>query len=231
MVMEEKLKVQIKGIKDGLLVTLADGDWEDAQADLIRHISEKENFFKGAKIALEVGNHVLNTSTMLRLRDQLSERGITLWAVLSNSPLTEETSKTLGLLTRLPMGRAESGPKPIDTVLAGEHAVLVQRTLRSGFQVTYQGHVVVIGDVNPGAEIIASGSVVVWGRLRGVVHAGAEGEEKATVCALDLSPTQLRIASLVAVTPARKGKSQPEMASVKNGQVIAEVWEHKEGGK
>jgi hypothetical protein len=105
--------------------------------------------------------------------------------------------------------------RPLDTNLSGESAVLVQRTLRSGFRLAHQGHVVVIGDVNPGAEIVAGGSIVVWGRLRGVVHAGANGNEDATICALDMNPTQLRIASFFSVTPQRKGKSQPEIARVK----------------
>jgi septum site-determining protein MinC len=108
---------------------------------------------------------------------------------------------------------------------------MVQKTLRSGFSVSYAGHVVVIGDVNPGAEIIATGSVVVWGWLRGVVHAGAEGNEKAVVCALRLEPTQLRIATLIATTPKHKGKPMPEMAYIKNGQVIAEQLKEKEVGK
>ena len=90
---------------------------------------------------------------------------------------------------------------------------------------------VVIGDVNPGAEIIAAGSVIVWGRLRGVVHAGSEGNEKAAVYALDLNPMQLRIAKYIAVPPSRKGKSSPEMAVISDGQVTAIHWETKEGGK
>jgi septum site-determining protein MinC len=57
-----------------------------------------------------------------------------------------------------------------------------------------------------------------------VVHAGAEGDEEAVVCALDLSPTQLRIAGQIALAPKRRGKPQPEMARLKNGQVVAEPW-------
>ncbi len=83
------------------------------------------------------------------------------------------------------------------------------------------------GDVNPGAQLIATGDVIVWGKMLGLVHAGAQGNEDAVVCALDLSPTQLRIAGVIAVAPRRRGKPQPEMAILKNGQVIAEVWDPK----
>lgn len=225
MVTEKRLMVQIKGVKDGLLVTLGEGDWPDLQAALYRQISEQESFFKGARLTLDVGNQILRANDMSSLRDHLSEHGISLWAVLSNSPTTEQTAQMLGLATRMPTPRPDRTVRALDTNLSSdENAFLIQRTLRSGFKVSYQGHVVVIGDVNPGAEIIAGGSVVVWGKLRGVVHAGAEGNESAVVCALDLAPTQLRIAGLISVPPQRKDKPQPEMALVMDGQVVAEPW-------
>ena len=155
---------------------------------------------------------------------------MSLWAILSNSPLTEKTAQVLGLATRLAVPKPERVIKTTRPDLDGEAAILIHRTLRSGVRVIYQGSVLVIGDVNPGSEIIAAGSVVVWGRLRGVVHAGAEGDEKAVVCALDLAPMQLRIARLVAVPPKRKGKPQPEIVHILNNQVVAEPWEFREGG-
>ena len=141
------------------------------------------------------------------------------------SPTTEKTAQTLGLTIRIANPRPDQMPSRREANPAhGEDAVLVRRTLRSGFSLQHVGHVVVIGDVNPGAEIIASGNIVVWGRLHGLVHAGAEGNENSLVCALDLSPTQLRIAGRIAVTPKRRGKPQPETARLKDGQVTAEPW-------
>ena len=67
--------------------------------------------------------------------------------------------------------------------------------------------------------------MIVWGRLRGVVHAGAQGDEGALVCALELIPTQLRIAGEIAVSPKKTGKGQPEVASLKDGNLIAEPWQ------
>lgn len=101
----------------------------------------------------------------------------------------------------------------------------VKRTVRSGVRIEYEGNVVVVGDVNPGAEVVAGGSVVVWGRLRGVVHAGAGGDTEAVVCALDLSPTQLRIATEIATTPDRRSQPVPEMARLKDGHLVAEPWQ------
>lgn len=221
-------KVQIKGIRDGLLVTLGDGAWDDLRRDLLEQIDQQAEFLRGARLALDVGNQVLKAAEMGRLRKEIAERELTLWAVISNSPTTERTAQALGLAIQLSKPRPDPVTPPLDTTLgSGEGAILVRRTLRSGFSLRNPGHVVVIGDVNPGAEVIAGGDVLVWGRLRGVVHAGAEGNEGAVVCALDLSPTQLRIAGQIAITPKRRGKPQPEVARLQGGQVVAESWDPK----
>jgi len=105
--------------------------------------------------------------------------------------------------------------------------ILTRRTLRSGQAVRHVGHVVIIGDVNPGTEVIAGGSVVVWGRLRGLVHAGALGDDNAIVCALLLAPTQLRIGNHIARPPEGEGRrpKSPEMALVRDGRIVVEAWE------
>jgi septum site-determining protein MinC len=225
--LNERRQMQIKGIKDGLLVTLGEGEWSALETAFLAHVEEKSAFFQGARVALDVGNHILRAAELGALRDRLSSKGISLWAVISNSPVTEQTAQVLGLATRISTPRPERTIRPLDTNLEGEGAVLVQRTLRSGFKVSHHGHVVVVGDVNPGAEVIAGGSVVVWGRLRGVVHAGADGDEKACVCALEMTPTQLRIAGLVTVPPERRGKPEPETARIQNGRVVVESWNPK----
>lgn len=221
--------VQIKGTRDGLLITLGDGNWKELENALIEHIQTQAEFLQGGRIAIDVGNQALNVVELSGLRDQLSEAGITMWAVLSNSPKTVKIAQSLGLATKLSPTGSEKTPTVGGTQLYdGEAAVLVQRTLRSGYSLQYPGHIVVLGDVNPGADIVAGGNVIVWGRLRGVVHAGAEGDEQAIVCALDLSPTQLRIAGHIALTPQRRGKPLPEIARLQENRVVAEVWNPKE---
>ncbi len=216
--------IQIKGIRDGLLVTLGEAPWSDLVSEFLQNIESKSSFFQGARVALDVGPQDLRVADLSSLRDQLSERGITLWAVLSESKLTETTAQNLGLATRI------SKPRPPEVLAApvaalpADAAKWVKGPLRSGARVCYEGNVVVMGDVNPGAEIVATGSVIIWGRLRGVVHAGAEGDESAVVCALELLPTQLRIAGEIAVSPKKQGKSQPEVARLKDGRLTAEPW-------
>jgi septum site-determining protein MinC len=74
-------------------------------------------------------------------------------------------------------------------------------TLRSGDHLETSGSVLLLGDVNPGARISAAGHVLVWGRLRGVAHAGCQGDNFARIVALQLRPLQLRIAGAVARGP------------------------------
>jgi septum site-determining protein MinC len=217
-------RIHIKGLRDGLLVTLEGETWEQCKADLLAQIDERQSFFEGGRLALDVGAHALAVNELSAFRDLLSDRNIMLWAVLSESPKTEKTAQLLGLATRI------SRPRPEDTApqsveIPKDTALWIARTLRSGARIQHVGNVVVLGDVNPGAEIISDGSVLVWGRLRGVVHAGAQGDQTAVVCALDLAPTQLRIAGEIAVMPEGKHSPTPEVVCLKDGRISAEPWQ------
>ncbi len=216
--------IQIKGVRDGLLITLGGADWADLATAFVKNVDERSSFFNGARVALDVGVNELRVAELSALRDQLSERGIALWAVLSESRVTETTAQNLGLATRISKPRPMEVREVVDE-LPGDAAKWVKGPLRSGGRVQFDGNIVVMGDVNPGAEIVASGSVIVWGRLRGVVHAGAQGDDQAVVCALELAPTQLRIAGEIAVSPKKQGKSQPEIACLKDGQLVAKPWQ------
>ena len=220
---ETSSPIQIKGIRDGLLITLGDGAWPDQVKAFIENIENRSAFFQGGRVVLDVGPQELRVAELSALRDQLSERGISLWAVLSESSLTEMTAQNLGLATRISKPRQPEAAEVTEQSLDGT-AKWVKGPLRSGSRVMYEGNVVVMGDVNAGAEIVAGGSIIVWGRLRGVVHAGAQGDKSAVVCALELVPTQLRIAGEIAISPKKPGKGQPEVASLQDEHLTAEPW-------
>ena len=103
--------------------------------------------------------------------------------------------------------------------------MLIRKTMRSGVSVRHPSHVVLLGDLHAGAEIIAGGDIVVWGSLRGIAHAGALGDETSGIYALHLAPTQLRIAGLVARAPEHSGdEGWPEMARVHEGHIVVDAW-------
>jgi septum site-determining protein MinC len=215
--------VQIKGVRDGLLATFAEAAWEDQSVALLSQIDERSAFFQGARLALDVGLQALKVNDLVDLRDRLSERNVSLWAVISESPTTEHTAQLLGLATRISKPRPEE-PKHVD-VIPEDTALFITKTLRSGKRVEFPGNVVVLGDVNAGAEIIADGHVVVWGRVRGMIHAGAKGDRSAVICALDLSATQLRIANEVSAMLKPQKNPKPEVASInEEGRLQSELW-------
>lgn len=95
-------------------------------------------------------------------------------------------------------------------------------TLRGGQALQHVGNIIVVGDVNPGAELVASGDIVVFGALRGVAHAGAQGDASARVHALELAPTQLRIATFIAADAGDRERTPilAETACVQNDRIV-----------
>lgn len=104
----------------------------------------------------------------------------------------------------------------------------IQRTLRSGQSISSEGNIVIIGDANPGSEIIAKGDITVWGVLGGIAHAGSAGNQYARIRALKMNAIQLRIADVFARRPDSINipyiqKSEtfvPEEASIRKKQII-----------
>lgn len=121
----------------------------------------------------------------------------------------------------------DAGPGPATDPQGARRTLTVHRTLRSGSSLRFDGDLVIAGDVNPGAEVQATGNVLVLGRLRGVVHAGCQGDESAFILAFELAPTQVRIARAIAVAPKRPSSGDaffPEVATVSDGQVVLEPY-------
>lgn len=216
-------RIAIKGTNQGLVITLGSGMWQGLVEELDVQLGQRAAFFKGGRVALRVGPRQLDRAQLERVGQILNKHNVSLWAVESEDPATQEAAAQLNLETSLQPPRAALH-QPFE---APGDSLVIKRTLRSGQVIHHPGHVVIIGDVNPGAEIRAGGSVVVWGRLRGVVHAGADevhGAE-AVVCALQLAPTQLRIGDFVARAPADDDHEWvPEMASIQGNRIVAESW-------
>ena len=233
--------VRFKGIREGLLLTVAGDDLEAAQPALEAELAAKQAFLQGSRVVFQVGDRRVHERQLAALQALLAEHELELWAVLSQHEATREAARALGLATRLAGSDTDLAGNEMSHV-AGEsgdaeallaaNALFCQETIRSGRSIYHEGHVVVLGDVNPGAQIVAGGNVVVWGRLRGFVHAGAHGNREALICALELAPTQLRIADEIAVPPAgRPEHRQPETAVIRDYQIVAEPWRRRDYGR
>jgi septum site-determining protein MinC len=216
-------KLTIKGTADGLIISFGDLSWKDKQAALFDRISDNSSFFDKARIALEVGETQIKAAEMGKLRDLLSQKGISLWAILSTSDATINAAQMLGIPTQLGLKKA-AGVKKTSPSFDGEAAVWIERTLRAGYRVETKSHVIVIGDVNPGAEIVSGGNIFIWGRANGSIHAGAEGDQTAKVYALELRPNHLSIADITAPPITGKIKSQSELACIEGNQIVTKSW-------
>ena len=228
--MEQSHLINIKGIREGLLVTAIEGSWDTRKTELLRIVSEQESFFSGAKLCLDIGDTQLRVKEITALRNQLSDLKVALWAILSQSEVTNNNASALGMETSLPSKKETKELNPEKEEDAGEKAVLINRTLRAGYRVEAREHVLVMGDVNPGAEIVSAGNIIIWGKLMGSACAGAEGNLKSVICALELKPTQMRIGEIVFSPITRKGKLFPEVACIENNEIRIELW-NKEKGK
>lgn len=230
--------VAIKGNREGLLISLSPTEeWLLITQELAARLDEQSGFFNGARVTVDVGQRPVPKYELSSLKALLERRGLLLSGIKSESATTLASAAALDLRALdQRQDVVEDGTQPsraaiaiqeasIDPEVEGTPGVLVKRTLRSGRTVHSRGHVVIYGDVNPGAKIIATGDVYVWGKLRGTVHAGAEGDTSAIVCALDMRPNQLRIAGLIVTSPREKtGPAVPEIAFVRDEQIIVEGW-------
>lgn len=234
-------RISIKGIRDGLLITIGPGEYTSLFDDLTAELAAKKGFLDGSRVALSVGEGLFDRNDLAAIQNLLAEHGMALWAILADKEETKEAARGLGLATRLPgsntdlngnliQATAPAEPPvptpPANSGVAGSNGLVLRETIRSGRSIYHEGHVVVIGDVNPGAEVIAGGDVVVWGKLRGMVHAGAMGDTTAVICALELIPTQLRIADQIAIAPHdQRRQPTPEKVSMHGGRIVAEAWQ------
>ncbi len=211
----------LKGTPQGILLRPQTSSWEELLSSLELSLQDAQSFFRGGRVILELGTLSLPEEDFRRLRQLLERYEMELWVILSEREEVTHLARSHGIRTRLP---GTPLPRNKSEGVAG-NALFVQRTLRSGQKLHHPGHIVLLGDVNAGAEIVAGGNVIIWGRVRGVVHAGAFGDESAVVCALDLMPSQLRIARYFSRAPEQRRRSpQPELARVEQGNIVAIPW-------
>ncbi|MFW5719255.1 MAG: septum site-determining protein MinC [Halanaerobium sp.] len=192
-----------QAVSDGIVMNFRSGSsFGRIKKAVSLHAAEAADFFTGV-------NLYLNLSGLELAYDQLEE----LMEIVKNYNRVNKIYFT-----------ARKIEKEEKNDNQNSEAVIINRTLRSGQRVKHQANVVIVGDVNPGAEVIAGGDIIVFGRLRGVVHAGAGGSKDSQVAALKLDPTQLRIASLIARSPddSDSSKLQAERAYIEDDQIMVE---------
>ncbi len=146
---------------------------------------------------LHCSDRVLTLSELRAIQDLLGGAGLLVERVQAETALGLVAAAALGLETSL----SQPDATPELARAEPQRLTIHHGTLRSGDHLEVEGSLLVLGDVNPGARVSAAGDVRIWGRLRGVAHAGRGGNTKARIVALQLRPLQLRIAGAVARGP------------------------------
>lgn len=209
--------VALKGTRDGLVLYLDPAaDFGLLMNELDNLMKNSDQFLQGATVRCYAGAREFSEDEHANLITILNQYRLELAGWLTQEEVYVP-NKAKSYVTE------EKDARFLAEGMVEGHCLFVERTLRSGKSVQFEGHVVVLGDVNPGAEIIATGNIVVLGSLRGVAHAGATGDRKASVSAYHLAPTQLRIADLVTRAPDDGADGGPEIARIKDDQLMVEA--------
>lgn len=204
--------VSVKGRGDGLRIVVSPGKASEIEKSLREQLARRAGaFFSGATVSLEFADGQLDLALATKLARVIED---------ADMRLTDVTA----VLPQKKAGRPS--PAEAEPHVSATAAKIVTTTVRSGQRIMHDGAVVIIGDVNPGASVVAGGSVVVWGRLRGTVEAGLNDDGGASVvCALDLAPTQLRIGTAIARAPEEPERTPvPEVARQETGRIVVDPW-------
>lgn len=231
--------VSIRGLSDGIAIQIGHGVWEDLLNLLSYRLEQSAGFFKNGHIAIELGNRALTEPDLGALRQVMASYGMEPSLVRTSAERTFYAAVALGL--SVVQTAADGTPVTEAHRAAADQTAqgyfIYRGSLRSG-QILYRPeHVIVVGDVNPGAEVVSDGDVLVWGRLRGIAHAGARGNTQSIISALDLDPVQLRIDTVIAAAQAgatgsgprwgtaRSQARRPEIARLSEGRLLIEPWD------
>lgn len=206
--------ITFKGYRDGVSLIL--DDTEPDFQKLLTHLKSKIshlNFFKGAVVNIDIGQRCpLSPAELDSLEEILSSKNIKIKDIILNGSNGQKSGESKQQLSM-----------PSNEQLYSD-AIMIERTIRSGQTLSHSGSIVLIGDVHPGAEVIAEGNVVVWGTLGGLVHAGSSGNTKSYIVALNLNPTQLRIAQYIGCAPGETVNlpRKPEIAYLQGNRIVIE---------
>ena len=194
----------------GVVINLdSEKKYDYIKKELIEHVNRANDFFAGANIYLNITGHRFKLEEVTELIEIIKEYNEINEVYIDN---TVEKQKT-----ELNKKKAEIKNK--------KDTLLIEKTIRSGQRVKYPTNVVIMGDINPGAVVIAGGDIIVLGKLKGVVHAGADGSYDAKIFAMCLEATQLRIANVISRSPdenKNNSKCESEIAYLNNGKIIVE---------
>ena len=260
----DPILVRVNGRGWNIDFTLDDRVDCDLLVDSLRqHLSESSGWFKGVPVTVNVGARATNLDDLRLIRDVIEGEHripISKFDLGDAALLQSSLSEAVGVPVSLGLNGHDQDWKDGSLFVSQEsseksHAdaeaeksakpepLVIKSTCRSGLAVSHDGDLIILGDVNPGAELTAAGDIVVAGVLRGAAHAGCNdyGKSSSVVIAATMEPHLLRIADHIKTeepkNQKKKAKSRAktaEIAYVKRGGSIAvepfTSWRRKNSG-
>lgn len=190
-------------------------DWTELWQQLKHRLSASEQFWEAETlVCLKVHDRLLDVSQLTSIAQALSQVKLSLSSVETTRRQTAVAAATAGYSVIQPLPTALNAESVSDNQFKHREPLYLKTTIRSGMEIRHDGTVILFGDVNPGGAILAQGDILIWGRLRGIAHAGAKGDRTCRIMGLHLQPTQLRIADVVARAPTTPPGNHPEIAYI-----------------
>jgi len=202
-------EIVVRGIKGGVLINLPEKPWYQQRDMLISRIQTQERFFKGGRIAVNVGGSDWSQDQLFKLLRDLSDEGVCLWAVLTTSETTLESARSFELQTSISaqnvLEKTENPPQPSDNPGFEWHS----KPLEKDEKVVFRANGVLIGDVPEESEIVSAGSLVVWGTVRGSLEAGCGGDEESRLYVLRYAGTGIQLCGQTVEVPKKMVDAAP----------------------
>ncbi|GKX65118.1 septum site-determining protein MinC [Inconstantimicrobium mannanitabidum] len=199
-------RIFIKGNREGVNAVVdmnKFSDYDEMVETLVERLKKGKKFYKGSVLTIIMDLNHVDDRMQRKLKEILFDE-----VLIKDCIFKEKQEKEERVFSGVSEGRTK----------------FIKRTVRSGQLIEYTGNIVIIGDVNPGAEVVAHGNIIVLGALKGHVHAGSNGNKKAIIAAFSLQPEVLQICDVLTISPDGEKPRYPEVAKLKDNAIIVEPY-------
>lgn len=213
----KKAPVVIKGNKSGIRLVLdAEMPFEELRKEICEKFSSSADFLGDAQVAISFEGRELSEEEEAYILQSITEHShLNVVCVIDNDKKREEFF-TQSLNERLLQMNHNTGQ-------------FFKGNLRSGQVMEFETSIIILGDVNAGAQVVSTGNVIILGSLKGTVYAGASGREHSFVVALKMDPMQIRIGDVIARCADEKTEppSEPQIAYLDHGAIYIDTLSRK----
>lgn len=194
-------------------------DWTKVFQDIKYCLTyHQETWISGMSVHLVAQNRLLDSRQLQSIGEVIESVNLKLSSIHTSRRQTAVAAATAGYSVEQKVFKKSLFSEERPTLSPLAEPLYLKTTVRSGVTIRHPGSIIIRGDINPGGEIIADGDILIWGCLRGIAHAGAKGNLECCIMALQMQPTQLRIAELVARAPS----GTPEFLSPEVAYITSE---------